>query len=133
MIMWDDSMTTGVQEIDVQHKELLSRFNELVEALSTSKGREETGKMLDYLQFYAQWHFGRDERCMDEYHCPVAATNREAHRQFLERFGQLYQQYQDAGVNPQVMHDTFAELEAWIIKHIKRVDTQLAGCVGGHA
>lgn len=131
--MWDDSMTTGVPEIDVQHKELLTRFNELVEALSIGKGREETGKMLDYLQFYAQWHFGREERCMDEYHCPVAAANREAHRQFLEKFGQLYQQYQDAGVNPQVMHDTFAELEAWIIKHIKRVDTQLAACINGHS
>lgn len=133
MIMWDDSMTTGVPELDVQHKELLNRFNELVNALARGEGREETGKMLDYLQFYAQWHFGREERCMEEYRCPAAAANKEAHRQFLEKFGQLYQQYQDVGVKPQVMHDTFAELEAWIIKHIKRVDTQLAGCVNGHA
>jgi hemerythrin len=126
-------MTTGVPEIDAQHKELLNRFNEFVEALLTGKGREEAGKTLDFLQFYAQWHFQREEKCMDEYRCPVAAANRAAHRQFLERFGQLYEQYQDSDVNPEVMYNTFWELQDWIIKHIKRVDTQLVSCVNGHS
>lgn len=64
MITWDDSMTTGVPEIDAQHKELFEKMNEFAEALACGKGRAETGEMLDFLQFYAQWHFQREETCM---------------------------------------------------------------------
>jgi hemerythrin len=131
MIMWNESMTTGVSEIDVQHKELLGKFNELYEALTAGKGREETGKMLDFLQFYAQWHFEREERCMDHYQCPVAMANKEAHRNFLKRFGELYERYQESDIDPAVVLNTFVELQDWIINHIMRIDTQLNPCVAG--
>jgi hemerythrin len=130
--MWNEAMSTGVPEIDVQHKELLAKFSELYEALAAGKGREETGKMLDFLQFYAQWHFEREERCMEQYQCPVAAANKTAHRTFLERFGQLYERYQESDVDPEVVLATFIELQDWIINHILRIDTQLNGCVAGH-
>jgi hemerythrin len=129
MIFWDDSMKTGVPEIDSQHMELIEHFNQFSLALEQRKGREAAGQILDFLQFYAQWHFGREERCMEEYHCPVATANKKAHADFLKKFGKLYEQYQISDVNPQIIWCAFEELEAWIVNHIMRVDTRLNECV----
>jgi hemerythrin len=35
MIIWDDSMTTGLPEIDAQHKEIIEKFNEFSEAVAS--------------------------------------------------------------------------------------------------
>lgn len=133
MIAWDESLLTGVPNIDAQHKELIDRFNELSDAVARGKGREETGRLLDFLQFYAQWHFEREEHCMDEYQCPAAAANKAAHQYFNRRFGWLYEQYQQSDVNPQTVSDTLAELETWIVNHIMKIDTRLGPCMNGRA
>ncbi len=129
MLLWDDSLATGVPEIDVQHRELLQHFNDFTEALVQGRGRVETGQMLDYLQFYAQWHFEREEKCMEAYRCPVAAANKTAHQQFLTRFSQLYEQYQASDVDFQVVAQTFWDLQKWFIQHIRGVDYHLNTCV----
>lgn len=129
MIVWNDSMRTGVANIDAQHRELIERFNEFSDAIERGRGREETGALLDFVQFYAQWHFEREEHCMDEYRCPVAATNKAAHRYFTRRFGWLYEQYQQSDVDPRTIQETLTELETWIVEHITKVDTRLNPCV----
>ena len=39
-ILWDDSLATGNDLIDGQHKELFSRVNGLLEACTRADGRE---------------------------------------------------------------------------------------------
>ena len=133
MIVWNAALATGVPHIDAQHKELIEHFNALAAAVEQGRGREETGALLDFLQFYARWHFEREERCMDEYRCPAAAVNKAAHHYFNQRFGWLYEQYQRSDVNPQTVSDTLAELETWIVNHIARIDTRLGPCVNSSA
>lgn len=130
-IVWNETLSTGIPYIDSQHKELIENFNKLSEAVKQGKGRQETGALLDFLQFYAQWHFEREEHCMDEHRCPAAAANKAAHRYFIRRFSWLYEQYQRSDVNPQIVRETLADLEAWIIGHIMKVDAQLKPCVNG--
>ena len=129
MIKWDDSMSTGIDNIDAQHKELIDNFDALLEAVAQGRGREETGEILDFLQFYSQWHFEREEHYMAEYNCPAAEENIEAHNVFRDRFGQLYEQYQSSNVDMKIMADTVNELTVWVLNHIITVDAQLYPCV----
>lgn len=127
-IIWNDAMDTGVTEIDAQHRELITQFNALVAAIEQGKGREETGEILDFLQFYAEWHFSREERCMAERQCPIAETNHRAHGAFLRTFKRLYDLYYQSNVDPRLISETLKELETWIITHIIKIDTQLRFC-----
>jgi len=43
-------------------------------------------EILDFLQFYAKWHFGQEEDCMNKYKCPIADQNKKAHAGFLKKF-----------------------------------------------
>src|SRR4030042_3655784 len=96
MLNWHAGMTTGIPELDYHHREILNRFNDFYACMSLgeSERRAEAGRILDFLQFYAQWHFQREEAYMDKYQCPAAAENRRAHAEFLARFGGLYEEWQ---------------------------------------
>jgi hemerythrin len=130
MITWDESMSTGVALIDAQHKMLFQKFNEFSETISGSTSREAAAEMLDFLQFYATWHFRQEEKCMDEYKCPVAAQNKKAHAEFLSTFGGFYEQWQNGTISPELVRKTHQGLGDWLVNHVSRTDTQLRPCVG---
>jgi hemerythrin len=137
-LTWDESMSTGLPQLDAHHREIFAKYNELSEALTRSGGasRAATSELLDFLQFYAAWHFEREEACMEHYGCPVAEANRRAHAYFITVFGQLYEQWQETDTDMALVRQTYAELGDWIANHIRRIDTQLAPCVnesGGQA
>jgi len=131
MITWDESMSTGLEELDAHHKEIIAKFNEFSAAIEHGYGAdlELAGDILDFLQFYAAWHFRREERCMDQYQCPVAQINKRAHAEFVEKFNLFYEHWQEHGIDINVTYKTFIELEEWIRNHIVGIDTQLRGCV----
>jgi hemerythrin len=129
MITWDDSMSTGLPDIDAQHKEIIEKFNQFSEAISGRKGTRVAGDILDFLQFYAVWHFEREEKCMEQYQCPVAETNKQAHAEFVAKFGSFYEQWQNSTMDSELAHRTFWELGDWIENHIRGVYTQLRLCI----
>jgi hemerythrin len=130
MIIWDEeTMSTGIPMIDAQHKKLFKKFNEFSEAISGKKSKEAAGELLDFLQFYAVWHFGQEENCMNEYKCPVAAENKQAHAEFVRKFSRFYTQWQTGNMTAELASETYMELEKWLVKHVARVDTQLRLCV----
>jgi hemerythrin len=131
MLTWDDSMSTGLPQIDAQHKEIIEKYNELSAALThgSGAGRVAAGELLDFLQFYSVWHFEREERCMEEYRCPAAELNKQAHAQFIEMFGSFYERWQESSMDPELVQTTYAELGRWIASHIMSVDTALLPCV----
>jgi hemerythrin len=130
MIIWDEhTMSTGIPRIDTQHKMLFQKFNEFSEAISGTTHLQAAGDILDFLQFYATWHFGQEENCMNEYKCPVAAENKQAHAEFLSTFSQFYTQWQTGNMTPKLASETYIQLEKWLLYHVAKTDTQLRSCV----
>jgi hemerythrin len=129
MLTWNDSMTTGIPEVDVQHKELIKRYNAFEIVISNAKGnanqREEAGKVLDFLQFYAVWHFEKEEEFFEKYKCPDAKENKESHAQFIKKFGQFYEFWQTEGMDIELAQTTFKELGNWVANHILGVDIKI--------
>ena len=127
MLNWHEGMSTGIPDLDHHHKEILARFNEFYACMSRGESdkRAEVGRILDFLQFYAQWHFQREEEYMEKYQCPAAEENRIAHADFLKRFGAFYEKWQTAGMDPTLANDTFVALMDWIVNHVQGVDTRL--------
>ncbi len=60
-IEWRDSLAIGVEAIDNQHKELLLRFDRLLNACQTGKGIEELKKLQVFLGEYVHTHFNDEE------------------------------------------------------------------------
>lgn len=126
MFDWNSAMSTGVSDIDDQHRELINKFNELVEAELNGADREKVGVILDFLQHYAEWHFNVEENLMANYQCHMLDENKKAHNEYRVKFGNLYQQWLSAtSAKDAVLHDTIIELARWIMHHILTIDNQL--------
>ncbi len=128
-VTWDPSMSTGVDTIDQQHKQLISWLNELYDAMQAGKGRDQIGPLLDKLGQYVGMHFKHEEECMAKYKCPVAAQNIAAHKGFVETFGQFRREFETGGANVALVLKVQKELMGWLTGHIKGVDTKLQTCV----
>lgn len=128
-IQWDPSMTTGVESLDTQHRQLIAWLNDLLSAISQGCGRTEIEGLLNQLGNYAVTHFGDEEECMTRYKCPVAEANAAAHKDFVATFTSFKEEYDRNGATAHLVVRVESELMRWLTSHIKRTDTQLAPCV----
>ena len=128
-IAWDESLSTGHRAIDVQHKYLIDIINELAVAIEKGEGAMAVKTILNLLRFYTEWHFEREELCMERYNCPVAETNKRAHGHFLETFSRFESEYRQSGGSEDIAMGMYQELTDWLVRHIKGVDGNLADCV----
>ena len=134
MLTWTEAMSTGVSLLDAHHRMLIEKFNELAVSLDAGEdGREKTGEVLDFLQFYAEYHFRREEQCMTEHRCPAAVNNAEQHRLFLQLFGAFYENWQNGTLTRELAQQTRQELSLWIREHIMNTDRALHSCVSPKA
>lgn len=122
-------MTTGVDSLDNQHKQLITWLNDLLGAMTVGRGRAEMESLLDKLGGYAVMHFGNEEDCMARYNCPVAAQNAAAHKDFIATFSSFREEFDRDGATAHLVVRVESELLRWLTTHIKRTDTQLAPCV----
>ena len=128
-LAWKDEMTTGVVEIDAQHKYLIDFFNDLGHSILERYTPEDISKVLKVMKFYAEWHFGKEEECMAHYHCPAAEKNRKAHEIFTEKIRAYQKEYEESGGSSELAVRIHKDLADWIVNHIMAVDTQLYPCV----
>src|SRR5512141_352194 len=128
-ILWDESMSTGVERLDSQHKQLIAWLNDLLVAMSEGRGRAEIDGLLRQLGGYAALHFGNEEECFEQWRCPMAAQNAAAHKEFIATFQNLRDEYDQTGPTSQLAVRVQGELLRWLTAHIKRTDTSLKPCV----
>ncbi len=130
-LSWDDSLLTGDRAVDVQHKYLIDIINELADAIESGQAASALGKILNLIKYYAEWHFGREEQCMERFRCPAAETNIKAHAYFIETFEGFQQEYRASGGSDEIARRMYTTLTDWLVGHIKKIDGQLGGCVHG--
>ncbi len=128
-IKWDESMSTGVESLDAQHKQLISWLNNLLVCMSEGRGRAEIDGLLQQLGAYATLHFGNEEECMEKWRCPMAAQNAAAHKEFIATFQNLRDEFDRNGATAHLVVRVQSELMRWLSAHIKRTDTSLRACV----
>lgn len=127
MIEWDEKYSCGIEEIDDQHKKLFFFIGELEGDLRDKKYIK-LGHILNYLTQYAKGHFGFEETCMTERHCPVAAKNKKAHEGFLEAMERFKERYKTEGESDALAQEIHQMAEDWLVSHICNVDTHLKDC-----
>ena len=123
--VWSDALSTGVPAIDIQHKELIVAFNDLADAIEQGEKPPAIQRILVFLEFYADWHFGREEKCADECQCPCTEANKQAHKYFTEVFRNLHDEYRLSKFSDEVARKVHRELSDWIVNHVLKVDKQI--------
>lgn len=124
-IQWRDSLAIGVEAIDNQHKELLMRFDRLLNACEGGKGTEELKKLLSFLEEYVHTHFIDEEAIQKLHHYPGYEEHHAQHVHFVSRIKELREETDKDGFSSHNVIETNNLLLKWLLNHISKVDTEL--------
>ena len=124
LIVWDDSMSIGVPEIDAQHKRLFHLANDVAATLERGFDKQAVQRDLGILCNYAVEHVASEEALMDMDAYPEYDLHVSEHMQcttkaldFLEAFAE------DKNVD---MAEFLQFVTFWIRDHILNVDQGLS-------
>lgn len=122
LVEWKDSLSVGVAEIDLQHKEMFKTINRLFEACSKAGGKEEAEGMIQFLQDYIVNHFGLEERMMIKHNYPDYRSHKAEHSKFTDDFFELKQLFKVEGPSDNFLIQLNRRVVDWLINHIIGTD-----------
>lgn len=130
-ISWRDDLATGIEDIDLQHKELFSRIDSLMEACNRGQGKEEVLKTLLFLDDYIKSHFAAEENLQKRSDYPGYLVHRDLHHRFVRQVDELERQFKNEGATIGLVIQTNRTITEWLIQHISKVDKEFAAYVMG--
>lgn len=126
---WKSEYDTGVEEIDNQHKVLVSLINELNSLVNDQFDRDAAGEVFKKLKSYTFFHFSTEESLMAQYHYEEQDLHSHLlqHRQFEQEIESVQHDFSQISYDDCNVILTY--LTNWLIKHICKVDQRLADLI----
>ncbi|MCL4486427.1 MAG: bacteriohemerythrin [Nitrospirae bacterium] len=128
LITWSNMLSTGIDEQDAQHKKLIELINQLNDAMQAGHGTDVLGKVLSELVNYTVFHFGYEEKLMDQYGYADSPTHKAEHVKFVQTVGDFKKKF-DSG-NAVVSVEIMNFLRDWLTNHIMKTDKKLGQTLG---
>ena len=117
---WKRSYEIGVNEIDMQHRQLVGMINELFEAMKEGQGPTVVDEILDQLVDYVQLHFSTEERYMQTHYYPDLEEHERQHLDMTRHVVELIASHR-AGKGVKTP-DLMNFLRDWLVDHISVED-----------
>ena len=129
IMSWTETYSTGIKEIDQQHKKLIDLINALHDAMAKGQAKDVLGKILGELITYCASHFAMEEKLFDQYGYPDAADHKDKHQKMTSKVLALQMQY-DQGKAMMTL-EVMEFLQQWLDKHILGTDMKYAPFLKG--
>jgi hemerythrin len=125
-IPWQESLRIGFETIDSHHKEIFKRYNQLLQACSVGKGREEIAHFIKFLHDYINYHFAEEEAIQLKYSYPGYEEHHKEHERFSRDLVSLERLLAEEGAVLSLVIQTNKLSLNWLVHHISITDKALA-------
>lgn len=122
-IVWSRVLSIGVEEIDEDHRKLVSIFNTLNRAVMEGEAADYLAAVLEELINCTVWHFSHEERLMLKHRYGGADEHKIEHRELIRSARELQQKILQEDKPLAEEHIEF--LERWLTEHILTEDMRL--------
>lgn len=123
--VWTKSIETGNKVIDSEHKELLTKINDFMNACSQGKGRAEIMTTLQFLKKYTATHFSHEEELQKNSGYPDYIKHKQLHREFNQSVDKIEKKFLAEGATIAMVGEINQNIGNWLIAHIKNEDIKL--------
>ena len=121
-LVWDRVLSVENDEIDNDHRILVSLFNLLGHSVEEGKGRAYIENVLEELIRCTAWHFCHEERLMLEHGYPGLEAHRQEHLDLMDTVRDLQREILRTGMLEEAELEV---LERWLTGHILTDDLRL--------
>lgn len=122
-LIWGETLSVEVEEIDDDHRRLVELFNILSHAVEDGDATDYIEAVLEELISCTVWHFRHEERLMVKYGYKDSRGHMAEHRDLIQSAKALQQKYLDG--NKQLSNQDIEFLEHWLTGHILSADKDL--------
>lgn len=113
---WTEDLTTGIETIDAQHRQLIDIVNRLYEAMRKGKGKDIISVTLKELIDYTDRHFSNEEKAFAAYAYPAETEHKRQHEILVAQLDELLLKLERNEISLTV--STFEFLTKWVRDHI---------------
>lgn len=125
--VFDDSLVTGNEMIDSQHKELLDKINKLLDSCENGNDKLVAIKTLDYLADYTDFHFSEEEKLQESISYPGIVEHKSEHEKLRSVVKELYEMLEEEeGPSEAFVEQVNKNVIEWLYRHIKGFDRSVA-------
>lgn len=129
-VEFDNSLVTGNEMIDGQHKELIGKIDKLVTCCQEGGEKMQAIKMLDYLAEYTDFHFSAEEKLQEEVSYPAIEGHKAKHAEFKKAVDELHEMLvEEEGPTDAFVAAVEKNVVNWLFDHIKNMDQALAAYI----
>ena len=122
-LIWDNTLSVEVAEIDDDHRKLVDLFNMLNHAVVEEEPKAYVDAVMEELVSCTVWHFRHEERLMLKHGYQGFSEHRSEHEDLIETAKALQQSFtQETGA---VSSAEIERLEHWLTGHIYGADMAL--------
>jgi len=125
---WSDQYSTGIHEIDTDHKALIALANRSLDASNSSEQRKEIRLILDELLDYTKFHFQREECIMKVCGYPALTKHQQLHQILINEVEEKVKEYGLGNLTAKSLLEFFVN---WLTAHIKGEDKLIAAYSNG--
>ena len=126
-VEFDKALETGNEMIDSQHKELISRIDQLLQSCQEGNGQIKAIKMLVYLLDYTEFHFDAEEKLQEEIGFPAVNEHKAKHAEFKNAVKELQEMLEEEeGPTEAFVAQVQKNVVDWLFDHIKIFDRAVA-------
>ena len=119
---WNNTLETGIKEIDNQHREIFNRIDALEIAIFNGRGKTELVKIIEFIESYVKEHFDAEEKLLMDNHYPDFTKHYEQHNKFRSLFKELFIDFSRKGPDQYLAMDVDKILRKWWNDHILKMD-----------
>jgi hemerythrin-like metal-binding protein len=128
-LVWSDTLSVEVREVDDDHRRLVDLFNLLNHAVNEGSDARYIGILMEELVNCTAWHFSHEERLMLKHGFEGFEEHKEEHEELLAGARELQQRLQQEGRS--ISDDDVEFLEHWLTAHILTTDMKMGAYLAG--
>lgn len=116
--LWTEDMTVHNDVLDMQHKQLFGKINELLEAIINDTAHDVVDEMIHFFKDYMDQHFKYEERYLIENKYPDAEEHKQKHDVFVDKYYELKDKIHDGVDANRIVLDIENFMGLWLTQHI---------------
>ncbi len=122
VLIWTDTLRTGVDAVDKDHQVLISELNRL---MRRSGVEPDVDDILSYFMDHVKYHFQREEVVMQARECPSSEEHRDHHLLLVAKMNEKIAEWKKHRNLDDFVH--FRQtLRSWLFDHILQDDIDIA-------
>lgn len=122
-----ENLITGNKTIDEQHKELIEKINQLLQAVETSQDKIVAVKTLNFLNDYVVFHFQEEEKLQEQAGYPGLEEHKKQHEILKNTVADLTEMLEEEeGPSNAFVEQLNKKVIDWLYRHIEGFDRSVA-------